>query len=203
MAARRGKSPASKAGRPAGRARPGGKPARANAKPKPKPKAGSRARPAKAPSRPRAARAPRPSAIPLTFSGGCHCGAIEYTYTTSRLPRAWTVERCACSFCRGHAARSVADPGGEVQFDFRLPEHLRRYRFGLRTAEFLLCRDCGMYVAAVLITGRGALASINVNTLKEPPRDLPAGRLLAQTTESSEERRARRAAAWTPVVGPV
>lgn len=148
---------------------------------------------------PRARReAPRHS-----YAGACHCGALEFTYETALEPRRWRIHSCQCSFCRGHGARTTADPAGLVQFDFKLPEFLRRYRFGLRTGDYLVCRECGTYVAAVLLTGRGALANVNVNTLREPPRSLPPGKPVAPELETMEARRAARARSWTPVMGPV
>jgi hypothetical protein len=158
-----------------------------------------RARPAA--GRP-ASRPPVPPA-PQPFEGSCHCGAIEYTYTTALAPARWPVRLCQCSFCRGHGARATSDPAGELQFRFERPEFLRRYRFALRTADFLVCKECGTYVAAVLLSGRGAQAAINVNTLRTPPKGLPPGKPVSHDGESGEARRGRRVQTWTPVVGPV
>lgn len=146
---------------------------------------------------------PAAPAAPVLLTGACHCGAIQYTYATALPAGRWPVTLCQCSFCRSHNARMTADPHGEAQFDFRHPEFLRRYRFGLRTADYLVCRECGVFVAAVMITGRGALASINVNTLQEPPAGVPPGKPVQHEGESAEARRARRATLWTPVTGPV
>jgi hypothetical protein len=158
-----------------------------------------KAAPRKAAPAPRARReAPRHS-----YAGACHCGALEFTYETALEPRRWRVLSCQCSFCRGHGARTTADPEGLVQFDFKLPEFLRRYRFGLRTGDYLVCRECGTYIAAVLLTGRGALATVNVNSLREPPKSLPPGKPVSPELESMEARRAARARSWTPVMGPV
>lgn len=160
--------------------------------------------PATAPPRTTTAtRSTRASAKAETRRGSCHCGAIEFSYTTARPPARWALNACQCEFCRAHGARLAADPEGEVRFEFMLPEYLRRYRFGLRTADFLVCRACGVFVAAVMITGRGALAAINVNALRDLPDRLPAAKPVAHGVESAEERRARRARSWTPVVGPV
>ena len=137
------------------------------------------------------------------YEGSCHCGAIEYTYATALPVHKWAVQRCQCSFCRGHGASTTADPAGEMQFRFVQPEFLRRYRFGLRTVDFLTCKECGTLVAAVLLSRRGAHSMINVNSLHETPKRLPAGKAVQHNGESAEERRARRARTWTPVSGPV
>lgn len=138
-----------------------------------------------------------------SFEGGCYCGAIEYTYQTTQPPSRWEVRLCQCGFCRGHGVRATTDLSGEVQFRFERPEFLRRYRFALRTTDFLLCKECGIYVAAVLLSGRGAQASINLNTLRAEPPGLRRGVPVKRDAESGEERRARRINTWTPVRGPV
>jgi hypothetical protein len=137
------------------------------------------------------------------FEGGCHCGAIEFTYATAELPRRWSLRACQCGFCRAHGLRAASDPGGEVRFRFIHPEYLRRYRFGLRTADFLVCKECGTCIGAVLLSGRGVQAAINVNALKDPPGGLPKARVVSFDGESAEVRRARRIREWTPVSGPV
>ena len=146
---------------------------------------------------------PATAAERRTFEGGCHCGAIEYTYSTTLPPPRWPIRLCQCAFCRGHGARLTSDSVGELQFRFERPEFLRRYRFALRTADFLICKECGTYVAAVLLSGRGAQAVINLNTLRAPPAGLPPGKPVSHEGESGEVRRARRILTWTPVAGPV
>lgn len=157
---------------------------------RPQPSAGASAQPAAVSER-------------RSFEGGCHCGAIEYTYTTTLSPPRWPVRLCQCGFCRGHGARLTSDSSGELQFRFERPEFLRRYRFSLRTADFLICKECGTYVAAVLLSGRGAQGVINLNTLREPPKGLRPGTAVSHDGESGESRRARRVLTWTPVAGPV
>ena len=128
---------------------------------------------------------------------------LEYSYLTSVPIRRWGVSVCQCSFCRGHGIRLTSDPAGQVHFRFIHPQYLRRYRFGLRTADFVICKECGTCVGAVLLSGRGAQAAINVNTLREAPSDLPSGKPVSYDGESIEGRRARRIESWTPVTGPV
>ena len=139
----------------------------------------------------------------MDFAGGCHCGAIEYTWSTALAPRRWPLVLCQCGFCRGHGARLAADPAGQLQFRFERPEYLRRYRFALRTTDVRVCTECGSCVAAVLLSGRGAHGTINVTTLTVRPTGLQPGKAVTWDGEAGEQRRARRVQAWTPVVGPV
>lgn len=138
-----------------------------------------------------------------SYEGGCHCGALEFTYETRIGPRRWEPRACQCVFCRGHGAITVCDAEGAVRFRYLQPDRLRRYRFAMRSADFLICRECGTYIAAVMMTGAGAVAVINVNTLREKLRGVPAARPVNYRNESLEQRRARRRENWTPVFGPV
>ena len=79
------------------------------------------------------------------YEGSCHCGAIGWTYRTAIAPPQWPVRSCQCSFCRRHATRCTSDPAGSVEFSVVDRDALHRYRFGLQTAEFLMCRRCGVY----------------------------------------------------------
>ena len=110
---------------------------------------------------------------------------------------------CACSFCRRHGVRTVSDPAGRIEFVVHDPRHLSRYTFGLRTAEFLVCRNCGVYVGAITDDAGSAYAIVNINALQTPEVFAQAAVPVSYDRESEAERRARRRDRWTParVVG--
>jgi hypothetical protein len=140
--------------------------------------------------------AARPTRLRLT--GSCHCGNLELTFETARDPGELTVRACGCSFCRRHGGRTMSDPNGRVEFAIHDPALLSRYSFGLSTAQFLVCRTCGVYVGAVMADAGSAYAIININALHTP--EVPAQPAVPVTYdhESATERRARRRALWTP-----
>lgn len=76
---------------------------------------------------------------------------------------------------------------------------LHRYRFGGRTAEFLLCRSCGVYVGAQMTTENGRYGILNVLALRPCPQELLPPELMDYGTESPDARRRRREARWTPL----
>jgi hypothetical protein len=97
-----------------------------------------------------------------------------------------------------HGARTTSDPVGRVEFEIGEPASLRRYRFGQQTADFLLCGDCGGYLAAIVATQEGSFAVVNVNLLKPYLEHLSAPQPMCYDGENSEERTRRRAQRWTP-----
>ena len=137
-----------------------------------------------------------------SFEGSCHCGAIAFTFETAQAPEFWQIRACQCGFCRRHGARTTADPAGRVVFRVRDQTALQRYGFGLHTADFLLCRNCGAYLAAVLTSANGQFATLNVNALTEPP-GLASAVAVSYDGESAQDRQRRREQRWTPVIGTV
>jgi hypothetical protein len=136
------------------------------------------------------------------FEGRCHCGAVGFTLRTSQPPAQWNVRACQCSFCRGHGARTISDPNGSVTFQMTDASKLVRYRFGTRSSDFLICGNCGVYVAALLTSSKGQFATLNINTIRGL-RDVPEAVPASYEGESAEQRRSRREERWTPVAAAV
>lgn len=69
------------------------------------------------------------------------------------------------------------------------------------TADFLLCRTCGVYIGAVIETGKGRFGIINTHALQPQPDDLPDPAPISYDTELADGRVARREQRWSPVSG--
>ena len=86
-----------------------------------------------------------------------------------------------------------------MTFHIADPATLLRYRFASRTADFLVCRNCGTYVAAVVTSSRGQFATLNVNAIAGIAA-FPEAKPVSYEGESGEQKRERR---WTPVHGSI
>jgi hypothetical protein len=133
----------------------------------------------------------------VVLTGQCHCGGVRAELKTSRAPAEIQVRACQCGFCRRHGAATASDPAGRLMIEAR--GSLKRYRFGERSIDMLICGACGVYVAATLETDRGLLATFNVAGLKMEPLDAATPAPVDYDGEDADARRARRLAAWTPV----
>ena len=133
------------------------------------------------------------------YAGHCHCGAIEFSYWIDTPPSEWSIRACQCRFCRQHHALSASDPSARLEFNAKDAAKLQRYRFGLRTADFLLCRDCGVYIGAVIETDAGHFGIINTHALDEQPDDLAEPGAITYDGEATDDRIGRRERVWTPV----
>jgi hypothetical protein len=134
------------------------------------------------------------------FEGGCHCGNLSYVFEASAGLDVLGLRADMCSFCRAHGARNTSDPNGAMRIAVREAAKLKRYRFRLKTADFLLCADCGVYIGALLEDGGKAWFTVNVNSFHaKPALDFP---MIPHDFDAEDvpTRIARRKARWTPVV---
>ncbi|HEX3989699.1 MAG TPA: hypothetical protein VHX39_00870 [Acetobacteraceae bacterium] len=92
----------------------------------------------------------------------------------------------------------MSDPRGRVEICAGDWSRVERYRFGTGTADFLLCRTCGVYIGALCETAHGPRAVTNVNSLADRAAFAPASSFPDHDEEAVEARLARRAANWTP-----
>jgi len=136
-----------------------------------------------------------------TYSGSCHCGSIGYMYFTAVPPEEWSIRSCQCAFCRAHDALSTSDPQGRIAFSTADPSLLQRYRFALKTADFLLCRRCGVYIGAVIEAASGRFGIINTHSLTPVPENIAAVAPISYDSEDTSGRVTRREGRWTPVSG--
>ena len=135
----------------------------------------------------------------IKISGGCHCGNLTFEMRSARPPEELPLRTCGCSFCLAHGGLYTSDPEGFVRFRVGDPARLSRYRFGHGTADFLICRDCGVFLGAVMSEGERSCAVVNVRACEAPDRFTG----VTPTTmdyggEDEADRLARRRARWTP-----
>ena len=131
--------------------------------------------------------------------GGCHCGNLRVRLRLTRPPAEVQLRACGCSFCRRHNTRTASDPEGTVDIwadDWSL---VQLYRFGSGTAEFVICRECGVYIGAMGDIPSGKAAVINTTCLDDRALFTREPAPTDHDGETTESRIARRAANWTPL----
>lgn len=137
----------------------------------------------------------------MLYHGGCHCGSVRFSFRTEVPPPEWAIRACQCSFCRAHGAYTTSDPKGSLEFEVTAAEPLRFYRFGRRITDFLVCRECGVYVGAVTEVSGMLYAIINTNALQPRQTGLKVPMPSVYDDESAEARIQRRQRLWTPCRG--
>ena len=133
----------------------------------------------------------------MILRGACHCGQVEVAFETAMSVADLPLRACGCSFCRRHGTKAVADPNGRLTIS--APSNgLNRYRFGLRTADYLICRSCGTYVAAAISGNGEERATLNVTATAISELADRHAEPVDYDRETVEGRRARRLTSWTP-----
>jgi hypothetical protein len=79
-------------------------------------------------------------------------------------------------------------------------DQVQRYRFGLGVTDFLICRRCGVYIAAMMDMEGGRYGVISAGVLER--RAELTGQVLPMEYggEDAADRLARRKTRWTPVL---
>lgn len=127
----------------------------------------------------------------------CHCGAVSVCFESTEPLSTMRPRACQCDHCRMQGARYLSDPNGWVEVRADNPDAFFRYQFGMKTADFLSCKRCGVLVGSVCSTEHGPRMVINANLFL----DIETADTMAtdSSDEILDERNARREAAWTPV----
>src|SRR5215472_16426430 len=128
------------------------------------------------------------------YAGGCHCGAVRARFETELSPESIDVRADQCGFCRRHGAKTISDPAGRLGLAFR-EAAVERDQFGTRSSDFIVCRACGVYMAAI-IDGYGVLNVVGADIrafADKPARPVDYG------DETAAMRLARRRERWTPL----
>jgi len=135
-----------------------------------------------------------------SYSGSCHCGAVSVALSLTRAASEIAVRACQCGFCRPRGTRTVAEAAGRAVISAASPDQVRRYRFGLKTADYLVCSTCGTYIGAVQEEAEGLISVINVGGLDIPDFRDRTPDPVSYNGETVAERLVRRRTYWMPAV---
>ncbi len=133
------------------------------------------------------------------YHGGCHCGVLQIIYRTDLDPALWPLRHDGCSFCRRHGVVGTSDPMGQFALKIGDDSKIRCYRFAQKSADFLICSDCGVFVAALTVADGGTRAVINARVLEGISLNFNEVKEAHFDDETPAQRSERRARYWTPV----
>jgi hypothetical protein len=133
----------------------------------------------------------------MIIAGACHCGSIRGSFETAKSPAELGVRACQCAFCRRHGALNITDPQGRFVIE-GAADAIERYRFALKTADFLICRHCGVYAAAIIGEGDAIYSTANITGLRMAGFDSVEPQPIVYDAEDAGGRTDRRTTRWTP-----
>ena len=80
----------------------------------------------------------------MAIAGGCHCGNIRFTLTGVPGDQVVAARECGCSFCSKHGGLWTSHPAAALAVAIARPGEVERYAFGTKSADFHVCRRCGV-----------------------------------------------------------
>ncbi len=133
-------------------------------------------------------------------SGKCHCGNIHFTFETHIAVPEIIHRCCTCSFCRKQGARYSSDPGGRLDVSISQKENINRYRFGHKTADFIICKICGVMPFITSDIDGNTYAVLNINCLDNVDQIEDGSSDVTYDEEGTEDRLSRRKKRWIGTV---
>jgi hypothetical protein len=82
--------------------------------------------------------------VDVAIRGSCHCGNVSFELSWKAEPAQIAARACDCSFCVKHGGLWTSHPDARVEVRIEDPARVEKYAFGTRTADFHICRGCGV-----------------------------------------------------------
>ena len=102
----------------------------------------------------------------MLIPGSCHCGNIRFALDWQPEPQEIPARACTCSFCVKHGGVWTSCPGGVLRVTVADPQAVHRYAFGTGTADFHVCRRCGVVPVVTSRIGGKLYAVVSVNAFE-------------------------------------
>ncbi len=101
------------------------------------------------------------------YNGSCHCENITLTFRSDKPVHELPPRECSCSFCQRHKGKYISDPDGCLELNIKDNDLVNRYRFGHKTADFIICKNCGVFVASLCDIDGNTHAVLNIRTMPD------------------------------------
>lgn len=132
----------------------------------------------------------------MRIQGSCHCGNVSFELDWNADPAEIPARACGCSFCVKHGGIWTSNPAAALRVRIEDPVQLEKYAFGTRTAEFHVCRRCGVTpLVTSEIDGR-TYAVVSVNAFNNIDRSKIRVAPISFEGEETSSRLDRRKRNW-------
>src|ERR1051325_6949361 len=132
----------------------------------------------------------------MLIRGRCHCGNIAFTLTWDPDPIEIPARACGCSFCTKHGGVWTSNPKGALRVSVRDPALVSKYAFGTRTADFHICKRCGIVPVVTSRIDGHLYAVVSVNAFENVDPALLRPAPISFDGEETGDRLARRKRNW-------
>lgn len=136
----------------------------------------------------------------MLIEGRCHCGNLSFRLDWGEEPAEIQVRACTCSFCVKHGGVWTSSPRASLEVRTRDAKRVDRYAFGTKTADFHVCRSCGVVPVVTSRIDGNVYAVVNVNAFEGVPPSLLRRASASFEGEDEAARLGRRKRNWIPRV---
>ena len=132
------------------------------------------------------------------IQGSCHCGNLKFAFDWPEIGSAIPVRACSCELCSKHRAVWTSHPNGRFRLTVADVARTNQYRFGTKSADFHVCRTCGVMPISTCVVASRSFAVVNIHTFDGVDSSRFEKRKTNFEGETIEDRFARRQKTWTP-----
>ncbi|HTJ05010.1 MAG TPA: hypothetical protein VL624_06665 [Caldimonas sp.] len=132
----------------------------------------------------------------MLIHGSCHCGNISFALDWQPEPAEIPARACSCSFCTKHGGVWTSCPTGSLSVHLKDSNRVAVYVFGTRTAQFHVCRNCGIVPVVTSTIDGTVYAVVSVNAFDNVQPELLRHGAVSFDGEGTGDRLARRQRNW-------
>jgi hypothetical protein len=132
----------------------------------------------------------------VLIRGGCHCGNVRFSLTWEPDPTEIPARACTCSFCTKHGGVWTSNPKGALRVEVGDPSLVTEYAFGTHTAQFHVCKRCGIVPVVTSRVEDHLYAVVSVNAFEGIDPALIRRAAARFDDEERDSRLARRKRNW-------
>lgn len=106
----------------------------------------------------------------MLIQGSCHCGNVSFSLDWKQDATEIAARACGCSFCVKHGGIWTSNPKATLRVKIDDPAQLEKYAFGTHTADFHVCRRCGVTPLVTSDIDGRTYAVVSVNAFNNVDR---------------------------------
>ena len=100
------------------------------------------------------------------INGACHCKNIQFVLSWPQGEPEIPIRKCGCTFCQKHCGSWTSHRNSRLVITIADRSLTSKYRFGTRTADFYLCKVCGVVPFVLSEIDDRLYSVVNVNAIE-------------------------------------
>ena len=102
----------------------------------------------------------------IDIAGACHCGNIRFVLSWPQGEPEIPIRKCGCTFCKKHCGSWTSHRNSRLSITIADRSATFNYQVGTRTADFYICKVCGVVPFVLSEIDDRFYAVVNVNSFE-------------------------------------